>query len=55
MESGNKKNEPFLLSKWEKKNNRKIELFNQENVRIFVEKENYRYSGILEMVTGKQI
>ena len=36
------------MKKREKRNNEVIELPNQESIRIFGEKENYNYLGILE-------
>ena len=34
---------------------KEIKLPNQENIRMFREKENYKYLGILELVSGSNI
>ena len=55
MEFGTEKYAMLILKSGEKKTVERIALLNQESIKTFGEKESYKYSGIFEADTIKQI
>ena len=55
MEFDAEKYATLIMRSWKRQITKGIELENQERIRNPVEKENYKYLGILEADTTKQV